>query len=129
MIHFKNARSRCYVSLPESKVVKIATMRLGIYMLRQLLNVHIPDLTHLAKRVRQIEMIKKEDDEKKLKSKTFFRKEKVPYVAMESSSEESDFKAEVDLDELRKGPPYAYSLLKKISNGDKSSDSKDMGKI
>ncbi|RYR56370.1 hypothetical protein Ahy_A05g022086 [Arachis hypogaea] len=38
------------------------------------------------------------------------------------SSEESDF--EVDLAELKKGSPYVCSLLKKISNGDKSSDLK-----
>ncbi|RYR43415.1 hypothetical protein Ahy_A08g039834 [Arachis hypogaea] len=45
-----NARSRCYVSLPESEVVKIATMGLGFYMRRKLLNVHIPDLAHLAEK-------------------------------------------------------------------------------
>ncbi|XP_057745147.1 uncharacterized protein LOC130963012 [Arachis stenosperma] len=51
MIRFKNARSRCYVSLPESKVVKIATMGLGFYMHQKLLNVHIPDLAHLAEKI------------------------------------------------------------------------------
>ncbi|XP_057756481.1 uncharacterized protein LOC130975758 [Arachis stenosperma] len=34
MIRFKNARSRCYVSLPESEVVKIIVMELGFYMRR-----------------------------------------------------------------------------------------------
>ncbi|XP_020999705.1 uncharacterized protein LOC110281638 [Arachis duranensis] len=51
LIRFKHARSRCYVSLPESEVVKIATMGLGFYMRRKLLNVHIPDLAHLAEKV------------------------------------------------------------------------------
>ncbi|XP_016173303.1 uncharacterized protein LOC107615783 [Arachis ipaensis] len=32
MIRFKNARSRCYVSLPESEMVKIVVMGLGFYM-------------------------------------------------------------------------------------------------
>ncbi|RYR02693.1 hypothetical protein Ahy_B06g081487 [Arachis hypogaea] len=77
-------------------------MGLGFYMRRKLLNVHIPDLAHLAERVRQVELMK----EQKLKSKPFTRKEKVAYVTMESSEEEFDLEAEVDLAELKKGPPY-----------------------
>ncbi|RYQ95990.1 hypothetical protein Ahy_B08g091412 [Arachis hypogaea] len=80
-------------------------------MRRKLLNIHIPNLAHLAERVRQVEILKKEkekynNDERKLKSKSFSRKEKVSYVAMESSDEEFDLKAEDDLVELKKGPPY-----------------------
>ncbi|RYR04161.1 hypothetical protein Ahy_B06g083750 [Arachis hypogaea] len=56
MIHFKNARSRCYVSLSKSKEVKIAT--------------------------------------------------------------------KVDLAELKKGPPYICSLLKKITSVDRANDMK-----
>ncbi|RYR16121.1 hypothetical protein Ahy_B04g073069 isoform B [Arachis hypogaea] len=59
MIRFKNARSQCYVSLPESEVVKIAIMGLEFYMRQKWLNVHIPDLAHLAERVRQVEILKK----------------------------------------------------------------------
>ncbi|RYQ84081.1 hypothetical protein Ahy_B10g102982 [Arachis hypogaea] len=80
MICFKNARSRCYVSLPESEVVKIVTMGLGFYMRWQLLNVHNSDLAHLAEKVRQMEMIRKEEEqyksERKLKSKSFSRRRK-----------------------------------------------------
>ncbi|RYR41564.1 hypothetical protein Ahy_A08g037970 isoform A [Arachis hypogaea] len=54
------ARIRCYVSLLESEVVKIATMGLGFDMRRKLLNMHIPDLAHLAKRVHQVEILRKE---------------------------------------------------------------------
>ncbi|RYR38847.1 hypothetical protein Ahy_A09g044103 isoform A [Arachis hypogaea] len=75
----------------ESEVVKIATMGLGFYIRRKLLNVHISDLAHLAERVRQYKI------ERNLKSKSFSRKEIVRYVAMGSSSEESDFEIEVDL--------------------------------
>ncbi|RYR49259.1 hypothetical protein Ahy_A07g035629 [Arachis hypogaea] len=56
----QNARSRCYVSLPESEVAKIAVMSLEFYMRRKLLNVHIPDLAHLAERVCHVEILKKE---------------------------------------------------------------------
>ncbi|RYR59591.1 hypothetical protein Ahy_A05g025492 [Arachis hypogaea] len=56
MIRFKNARSRCYVSLPESEVVKITVMGLGFYMRRKLLN------PILAEKVRQVELMKKEKD-------------------------------------------------------------------
>ncbi|RYR05183.1 hypothetical protein Ahy_B06g085060 [Arachis hypogaea] len=73
-------------------------------MHRKLLNVHhIPDLAHLAKRVRQ---------------------EEVSYVAIDSFDEEFDLEVEVDLAELKKGPPYVCSLLRKISNSEKSSDLK-----
>ncbi|RYR75525.1 hypothetical protein Ahy_A01g000067 [Arachis hypogaea] len=91
----------------ENEVVKIATMGLGFYMRQKLLNIHILDLAHLAKR-----------------SKYFPRKEKVSYVAMEFSSEKSDFETKVDLIELKKRPPYVCSLFKKVSNVDKWSDLK-----
>ncbi|RYR49270.1 hypothetical protein Ahy_A07g035658 [Arachis hypogaea] len=102
MIHFKNVQSRCYVLLLESEVVKIADMGLGFYMRRKLINVHVPDLAHLTKKVCQVEILQKEKEkfrnEKKYKSKVFARKEKVSYVKMGSSSEEFDFKfPEVDL--------------------------------
>ncbi|XP_016173770.1 uncharacterized protein LOC107616308 [Arachis ipaensis] len=120
LIHFKNARSRCYVSLLESEVVKIATMGLGFYMRRKLLNEYIPDLAHLAEKVRQTELMKKEKEkyinEQRSKNKPFTRKEKVSYVTMESSEEEFDFETEVDLAELKKGPPYVCYLLKKLPN-------------
>ncbi|RYR26450.1 hypothetical protein Ahy_B02g060683 [Arachis hypogaea] len=83
---------------------------IGFYMRRKLLNVHIPDLAHLAEKVHQTELMKKEKEkyrsEQRSKSKPFTRKEKVAYVTMESSEEELDFEAEIDLAELKKGPPY-----------------------
>ncbi|RYR35237.1 hypothetical protein Ahy_A10g050383 [Arachis hypogaea] len=85
-------------------------MGLGFYMRRKLFNVHISDLVHLA--------------EKRSKSKPFTRKEKVSFVTIESSEEEVDFETEVDLAELKKGPPYVCSLLKKLSSNEKSNDSK-----
>ncbi|RYQ99041.1 hypothetical protein Ahy_B07g086889 [Arachis hypogaea] len=93
-------------------------MGLGFYMHRKLLNVHIPNLAHLAKKIRQTELMKKEKEKYKSeqisKSKPFTRKEKVAYVNMESSEEELDFKTKIDLAELKKGPPY------KIKNRDVS---------
>ncbi|RYR58609.1 hypothetical protein Ahy_A05g024469 [Arachis hypogaea] len=58
-------------------------------MRRKLLNVHIPDLAHLTER-----------------SKPFSQKERVAYVTMELLEEEFDLEVEVDLAELKKGPPY-----------------------
>ncbi|XP_057747373.1 uncharacterized protein LOC130966576 [Arachis stenosperma] len=60
LIRLKNARSRCYVTLLENEIVKIATMGLEFYMRMKLLNVHISDLAHLAEKVRQTELMKKE---------------------------------------------------------------------
>ncbi|RYR34323.1 hypothetical protein Ahy_A10g049131 [Arachis hypogaea] len=57
-----DTRSRCYVILPESEIVKIAIMGLGFYMRRKLLNVHILDLGHLVEKFRQTELMKKEKE-------------------------------------------------------------------
>ncbi|RYR10170.1 hypothetical protein Ahy_B05g078644 [Arachis hypogaea] len=93
------------------ELVKTAIVGLGFYMRRKLLNVHIPDLAHLAEKIYQTELMKKEKEkymnEQKSKSKPFTRKEKVAYVTMESSEEELDFKTEIDLAELKKGSPYS----------------------
>ncbi|RYQ85812.1 hypothetical protein Ahy_B10g105429 [Arachis hypogaea] len=67
----------------------------------------------------RVEIFRKEKEkfksEKKLKSKTFARKEKVSYVEMEFSSEEFDVEfSEVDLAELKK----------KITSVDKANDMK-----
>ncbi|RYR20699.1 hypothetical protein Ahy_B03g065920 [Arachis hypogaea] len=43
---------------------------------------------------------------------------------MESSEEEIDFETEVNLAELKKGPPYVCSLLKKLPSNEKSNNSK-----
>ncbi|RYQ86436.1 hypothetical protein Ahy_B10g106106 [Arachis hypogaea] len=94
-------------------------MGLGFYMRRKLLNVHIPDLAHLAENVRHTKLMKKEKEkyrnEQRSKSKPFTRKEKVAYVTMESSEEEFDFETEVDLPELKKGPPYQKIKDRNIS--------------
>ncbi|RYR54228.1 hypothetical protein Ahy_A06g029489 [Arachis hypogaea] len=79
-------------------------------MRRKLLNVHIPDLAHLAENVCQTELMKNEKEkhksEQRSKSKPFTRKEKVAYMTMESSEDELDFETEVDSAKLKKGPPY-----------------------
>ncbi|RYQ98557.1 hypothetical protein Ahy_B07g086297 [Arachis hypogaea] len=97
-------------------------------MRRKLINVHIPDLGHLAERVRHVKILKKEKEkyrnERRLKSKSFSRKDRAAYMAVESSNEEVDLEAEVDLAELKKGHPYVSSLLKKIPNNEKSNNAK-----
>ncbi|RYR27207.1 hypothetical protein Ahy_B02g061549 isoform A [Arachis hypogaea] len=78
---------------------------------------HIPN----RKNPRMTELMKKEKEkhriEQKLKSKPFTRKEKVAYVTMESSEEEFVFEAEVDLAELKKGPPYVRSVYPRTGDG------------
>ncbi|RYQ92152.1 hypothetical protein Ahy_B09g098307 isoform A [Arachis hypogaea] len=93
-----------------------------------LARLHANQVAHLAERVCQVEILKKEKEKyknkRRLKSKPFSRNEKVSYVAMESSNEQFDLDAKVNLSELRKGSPYVCSLLKKIPNNEKSNDSK-----
>ncbi|RYR34270.1 hypothetical protein Ahy_A10g049039 [Arachis hypogaea] len=91
-------------------------------MHRKLLDVHIPNLAHLAKRVQQVKVLQKEKE--KIKSEKKLKK-KVSYVEIESSSEEYDVEfLEVNLAELKKDPPYICSLLKKITSVDKTNDMK-----
>ncbi|RYR31390.1 hypothetical protein Ahy_B01g056201 [Arachis hypogaea] len=69
----------------------------------------------------QTELMKKEKEkyrnEQRSKSKPFTRKEKVAYVTMESSEEEFDFETEVDLAELKKGPPYVRPVYPRTGDG------------
>ncbi|RYR50042.1 hypothetical protein Ahy_A07g036589 isoform A [Arachis hypogaea] len=95
----------------EVKMLMMLCMVYVVIAIRKLLNMHISDLAHLAEKVRQTELMKKEKEkyrnEQRSKSQPFTRKEKVAYVTMESSDEEFDFETEVDLAELKKGPPYS----------------------
>ncbi|RYQ92527.1 hypothetical protein Ahy_B09g098754 [Arachis hypogaea] len=74
---------------------------------------HIPNREN-PRMVPQTELMKKEKEkhriEQRSKNKPFTRKEKVAYVTMESSEEEFDFETEVNLAELKKGPPYAIGV-------------------
>ncbi|RYR78838.1 hypothetical protein Ahy_A01g003703 isoform B [Arachis hypogaea] len=92
MIRFKNARSRCYVSLPESEVVKIAVMGLGFYMRRKLLNVHIPDIAHLDERICQVELMKK-------------KRRNIGMSLIPSNEKSNDSK-------LKSGKKYSFDILK-----------------
>ncbi|RYQ82169.1 hypothetical protein Ahy_B10g100778 [Arachis hypogaea] len=80
-------------------------------------NPHVVPRAHLAEKVRQNELMKKEKEkhrsEQRSKSKPFTRKEKVVYVTIESSEDEINFETEVDLAELKKGPPYIFDVLLK----------------
>ncbi|WJX30008.1 hypothetical protein P8452_18592 [Trifolium repens] len=75
-------------------------------------------MAQLADRVRQVERLKAE----KARNSKYHKKEKVAYVETQDSDQEYDIsyedvgQGEVDLAELKPGPPYACKLLKP-SNG------------
>ncbi|WJX46260.1 hypothetical protein P8452_33079 [Trifolium repens] len=76
------------------------------------------DMAQLADRVRQVERLKAE----KARNSKYHKKEKVAYVETHDSDQEYDVsyedveQGEIDLAELKPGPPYTCKLLKP-SNG------------
>ncbi|WJX34134.1 hypothetical protein P8452_22273 [Trifolium repens] len=89
------------------------------YSIRMKLDMqHLRDMAQLADRVRQVERLKAEKD----RNSKYHKKEKVAYVETHDSDQEYDIsyedieQGEIDLAELKTGPPYTCKLLKP-SNG------------
>ena len=84
-------------------------------------------MAQLADRVRQVEGLKAE----KARNSKYHKKEKVAYVETHDSDQEYDIsyedveQGEIDLAELKPGPPYICKLLKH-SNGKNPIEPKNM---
>ncbi|XP_050914597.1 uncharacterized protein LOC127129458 [Lathyrus oleraceus] len=114
---FRLLKARCFTQVPEHKLVEIAAGGLDYSISKKLDTQYLRDMAQLADRVRRIERMKAE------KSKTggYHKKEKVFYIAVEwGSSNDEDIidRSEVNMAELKPGPPYACKVLKS-SNGKK----------
>ena len=108
-------KARCFTQVPEHELVEMAAGGLDYSIRKKLDTQYLRDMAQLADRVRRIERMKAE------KSKTggYHKKEKVFYIAVEwGSSNDEDIidRSEVNMAELKPGPPYACKVLKP-SNG------------
>ena len=85
----------------------MATSGLDYHIRKKLVNQHIVDLAQLGERVRQIEQLRSEKNQKN--NKKFVRREKINCVEQEQTDSEDEVIAEqeINLAELKEGPPYA----------------------
>jgi hypothetical protein len=104
--------------MPEHELVKMAAGGLDYSVRKKLDTQYLRDMAQLADKVRQVERLKAE----KARTNRFPKKEKVAYLDAGDSDPEFDWGSdavvdnEINLAELKDGPPYTCKLLRP-SNG------------
>ncbi|XP_050918665.1 uncharacterized protein LOC127136112 [Lathyrus oleraceus] len=112
---FRLLKARCFTQVPQHKLVKMVVGGLDYSIRKKLDTQYLRDMAQLADIVRRIKCLKAE----KSKAGRYHKKEKVSYIAVEGvSSDDEDIidRSEVNVAELKLGPPYASKVLKP-SNG------------
>ncbi|XP_006598506.1 uncharacterized protein [Glycine max] len=108
---FRLLKARCFTQVPEHELVEMAAGGLDYSIRKKLDTQYLRDMAQLADRVRQLERLKAE----KARNSKFHKKEKVAYVETNDSDQEFDIiyedieDNEVDLAELKPGPPYVFT--------------------
>lgn len=123
---FRLLKVRCFTQVPEHELVNMADRGLDYSIRKKLDTQYLRDIDQLADRVRRIERLKAE----KSKAGRYHKKEKVSYIAVEGvSSDDEDIvdMSEVNVAELKPGPPYACKVLKP-SNGKNLVEPEKIGK-
>ncbi|XP_050888830.1 uncharacterized protein LOC127093990 [Lathyrus oleraceus] len=112
---FRLLKARCFTQVPEHELVEIAVGGLDYSIRKKLDTQYLRDMAQLADRVRCIERLKAE----KSKTGRYHKKEKISYITVEGcSSDDEDIieRSEVNMAELKPGPPYVCKVLNN-SNG------------
>ncbi|XP_027368230.1 uncharacterized protein LOC113874205 [Abrus precatorius] len=130
---FQQMRSRCFTQIPEYELVQMAVGGLEYLIRKKLINQQLRDMSQLATKVRQIEQLKAEKSFPR-KIEKFSQKAKVAYIGLAEGEigSENDFdKEDVDLGvnelnvaELKLGPPYVCQSLKPLRMKDKTRPNK-----
>ena len=122
LTRFRKLKSRCTTPIPEVELVKMVVRGLDYLTKKKVLDHHIVDMAQLADRVRQVENLYAE----KMSNKKMYKPHKIAYVdiskSLESNVEESE--EEVNVVELKPGPPYVCKSLYP-SNGGKDNVAKN----
>ena len=111
---FKLLKARCFTQVPEHVLVELAASGLDYSIRKKLDTQHLRDMAQLADRVRHVERLKVE----KTITQKFHKREKFAYIGSDESNQEfniafGDFETkEVDIAELRPGPPYTCKSLR-----------------
>ena len=110
---FRLLKARCFTQVPEHELVEMAAGGLDYSIKKKLDTQYLRDMAQLADRVRQVERLKAE----KAKATKTHRRERVAYVEMDDDDPETSSdpiyveEGEMDLAELKQGPPYSCKLL------------------
>ncbi|CAJ2646962.1 unnamed protein product [Trifolium pratense] len=114
---FRLLKARCFTQVPEHELVEMAAGGLDYSIRKKLDTQHLRDMAQLADRVRQVERLKAE----KARSSKFQKREKIAYVETIDDDEEyvinyEDIEDnEINVAELKPGPPYVCKLLKPLN--------------
>jgi len=115
---FRLLKARCFTKVPEHELVEMAAGGLDYSVQKKLDTQYLRDMAQLVDRVRQVERLKAE----KARTSRFPKKEKIAYIDTGDSDPNFDWGSdtvednEINLAELKDGPPYACKLLRP-SNG------------
>ncbi|XP_058751176.1 uncharacterized protein LOC131624240 [Vicia villosa] len=106
--------ARCFTVVPEHELVEMSAGRLDYYIIKKLDTQYLRDMTQLAVRVRQVELLKA----KRARASKNYKKERVAYVKAEEEEEPEVFsdpygfeELEINLAELKEAPPYSCKVL------------------
>jgi hypothetical protein len=100
--------------VPEHELDEMATGGLDYSIRKKLDTQHLRDMAQLADRIRHVEGLRDE----KARTQKYHKREKVAYIESNESNQEFDIDfgdvetKEVDIAELRPGPPYTCKSLR-----------------
>ncbi|XP_050896339.1 uncharacterized protein LOC127103095 [Lathyrus oleraceus] len=107
---FRLLKVRCFTQVPEHELVEMVDEGLDYSIKKKLDTQYLRDMAQWADRVRRIELLKVE----KSKAGRYHKKEKMSYNAIEGDSpvdEDIVDMSEVNMAELKPGPPYTCKVL------------------
>lgn len=119
---FIQLKARCFTQIPEHELVRIATIGPEFLIRKEIVNQQLKDLVQLGEKVWRTEQLKFEKERNK-KFEKFPKKDKLSFVDVNynNPAEECDTnpnydvlfeESEINLAELRLGPPHVSQLLK-----------------
>jgi len=111
---FRLLKARCFTQVPEHELVEMAAGGLDYSIRKKLDTQHLRDMAQLADRVQHVERLKAE----KAITQKYHKREKISYIGSDEGNQEFDIAfgdvetKEVDIAELKPGPPYTCKLLR-----------------
>lgn len=110
---FRFLKAKCFTQVPEHELVEMAAGDLDYSIRKKLDTQYLRDMAQLTNKVRQVERLKAE----KAKANKNNKRERVAYIELDEDDPKTyrgplNFdESEVDLAELKQGPPYSYKVL------------------
>jgi len=111
---FRLLKARCFTQVTEHELVEMAAGGLNYFIRKKLDTQQLRDMAQLADRVRHVKRLKAE----KARTQKYHKREKDAYIRSDEGKQEFDLAfgdvelKEVDIAELRPGPPYTCKSLR-----------------